>query len=138
MTGPMASLGVFALIAGIIFSVGQGLIEVGKDALSGPEAVSLTVERFDYVDGHFYQHIAPHGREVVIAKWAAQILRDNKPICEGSGTAPYAGSTKKMTPDYWTYSTCPPLEPGDVAIASWQWTNEKSLTLSTSARLVIK
>lgn len=127
------------VIAGIVsYSLGQTVSTIATDIAHGPKTILLTLEKLEYSDGEFRQKVIPTGAPVVKAAWTAQILRDDRPICEGHGVAPYDGTEKIMDADYWTGGVCPEILAGDVAVAAWQWTDEKGLVRTISARLIIQ
>ncbi|MCC6479989.1 MAG: hypothetical protein IT552_12365 [Sphingomonadaceae bacterium] len=73
------------------------------------------------------------------ASWGASFWRAGRKLCGSGGRAEYPprdgvypGDVKWLTPDRWTGSTCPPLQPGDVASANWEWLTETGAIRSAS------
>ncbi len=109
-----------AITAGVV-ALGQAAI-VAINAWTAPTApISLNLVDLKFEGGHFYQDIQPAGADSIRAEWAADISRGPLRLCGGGGIGNYDGTPHRFTPDDWTGDTCPPLQAGDVASATWEW-----------------
>lgn len=131
------AIGIFAALCLGLFLAIQGAIEVVSDQVADPPPVTLSVERLEYRDGKFRQHIQPIGGDVITGRWSAKITRGTRHLCGGGGTAPYDGKPYEFDPDQWTGDQCPPLRTGDRATGVWEWVGHDGLTRRISAVVVI-
>ena len=131
-----ASVVCCSLLGGLLAGVGG--TDIVQNIISEPKPYGLQLVELDYKDGDFEQLVVPINTDVVRAKWAAQIIRNGRPICGGGGTAPYTGEKKYMDANTWTDDECPTLIAGDRAIASWTYENVDGKNITISGEVVIK
>lgn len=127
-----------ALVYGMLTLGTLALVETAVT----PPPIRMELNYLRFEDGHFHQHIAVSGRDAITAEWSARIWRADGErdavLCSGGGHFPYNGEpSKPMTPDYWTDDTCPPLKPGDQALAVWSYRAEDGVIRSISAEITI-
>lgn len=121
-----------AVLTFLIWLTGATLGDVMRDKPAG-----LRLLEIGYEDGVVFQHHEVFGRDAIIGQWAAKITRDGLIVCSGAGGSTYRGKRVAMTPTVWTGDDCPPLKPGDVAEASWEWTGNDGVRQSISAEFMI-
>jgi len=114
----LAAVGAMSLASMTLAAGGYGIVQ----SVAFPTR-SLSVEMLEYKDGMFHQQITPRGG-TIRGEWAAEIVRGERQLCYGGCIAPYSGDEKVFTPSEWTGGNCPPLQPGDVARASWEYTGD--------------
>ena len=105
-------------------------------APKGPTQASL--KHLVYQDGLFTQEHSISGDGVLQMDWTAEINRGDRQLCSGSGTAPYQNETPKtFDADAWTGGDCPPLLPGDEALAVWEYFDDDGTRVRLSGLIVI-
>jgi len=119
--------------------VGMCLIVFATAAATRTYQNALVVKSLEFRDGHFYQDVHPVTQEVILGRWAAEIVDlDGLNMCSGGGSAPYEIRTypKVMSPNDWTGDDCA-LQDGTTywARAVWQWEGEDGLSHSVSRSL---
>ena len=128
---------VACVMGGAGLFAGVGGAEIFQGIIDEPKPYGLQLVSLEYENGEFKQLVAPINAPVVEAKWAAQIVRNGRPLCGGGGVAPYNGEPKVMTPSAWTGDDCPPLISGDKATGSWTYENVDSRNIVLSGEVII-
>jgi hypothetical protein len=128
----LAAVGVMSLASMTLAAGGYGIVQ----SVAFP-ARSLSVDVLDYKDGLIIQKIIPRGG-FIRGEWAAEIMRGERQLCSGGGIAPYDGGAKVFTPSEWTGGNCPPLQPGDIARASWEYTGDAGVKHTISKTIYIE
>lgn len=134
----MASTGL--ALFGLSFGIGAATI--WEAVTNEPAEYSMTLKELHFDGERIGQNIIVNSKHPVPATWTAQIMRNGKQICAGSGKFNYEprdGTVVKwMTPSEWTGDQCPPVQPGDLARATWKYQNVHGFTAITSGDLIIK
>ena len=137
MQGTLLNVGIASVMGVSSFMIGVGGTEIFQGIIDDPKPYGLQLVSLEYENGEFKQLVAPINAPVVEAKWAAQIVRNGRPLCGGGGVAPYNGEPKVMTPSAWTGDDCPPLISGDKATGSWTYENVDNRNIVLSGEVII-
>lgn len=128
-------------LAVVGLNFGIGAVSIFEAVTSKPQPYAMQLKALHFNGGEIGQNIIVTGNQRVPAQWTAQITRNGKMICAGSGHFAYeprdGTKVKWLTPSEWTGDECPPLQDGDVASAVWQYRNVYGFAERTSGELTI-
>jgi len=127
-----------AIGAGVaLFLMVQPVVNSVK-SLVGVDDRRMYLVEMRYEDGVIRQHLGVVGAPFIQANWVVRVTRGSKYLCGDGGSGTYTGEpSPEMTVDVWAGDDCPPLEPGDVAQASWEWATNSHQRLGILARMTI-
>jgi len=131
------NIAVGSLMTGALFTFIVGAVEIGSNVVE-TEPVAMRLAALEYDGALIHQHVKITGRDSIRGEWAATIMRGYRRLCGGGGISNYRGMKMTLTPSEWTGSECPDIEAGDVASASWQWTDADGLVRGISGAITIK
>lgn len=121
----------------VVAGLGYAALTQGT-AVAVPDAVGMRLTELTYQDGNFVQAHEIYGTDALAARWSAQITRGATPLCQGEGPGVYERHERSvMDVDTWVGDACPPLAPGDRAIAVWSWVDENGTVNRISGEVLI-
>lgn len=141
------TIAVGAAAVGLVTSifVGYGSTTLVRDATQPPPPryiIPIALE-WDAKTGRIGQLLLVQGPGPVNGTWGASFWRGDKKLCGGGGRSEYPlrdgnpADIKWMTTDKWTGDQCPPILPGDIATATWEYQGKNGEIRSASIEYMI-